>query len=175
MYRVKSNARYLFTWWTSPSRMASMVFGSSILSSPIVLFPIFWKHRLNSLEGNIGIIRRIYFLNITLRKFPVVLPHELLPLLYERHHVPHPDADGGATSEFWHHMCQLSLPWTESVTSTLNDGQILPLYLWGDDAQINERGEKLIAVARGSWLDERSNGKDSVWPLFSIRSESWLP
>lgn len=152
--------------------MATMVLRSSILSSAPRFLPYkAWAELIvKEALGNTN----IFFWNMTLRKFPVVLPHELLPVLYERHHVPHPDDDGGATSQFWHHMAQLSLPWTESVTSTLNNGLVLPLYLWGDDAQINERGEKLIAVACGSWLDERSNGKDSVWPLFSIRSESWL-
>ena len=89
--------------------------------------------------------------------------------------MPHPNDDGGATAAFWDHMMQCqSLTWPANVASSLNDGQILPLYLWGDDAQINERGEKLIAVAFGNWLDERSNGKDSIWPLFTIRSDTWL-
>ena len=96
-------------------------------------------------------------------------------MLLEKGHVPHPDEDGGATDQFWSHMCERTkFSWPQEVVATMNEGKVLPLYLWGDDAQINERCEKLIACACGNWLDERSNGKDSMYPLFCIRSESWI-
>ena len=49
-----------------------------------------------------------------------------------------------------------------------------PLYLWGDDAQYNEENEKIVCVALGATLDERTSSVATVWPLFVYRVEAWM-
>ena len=54
----------------------------------------------------------------------------------------------------------------------LGGRQPIPLWIWGDDAQVNERNEKLTVVTCGFFLETRKDPKDTVYPLFTIRNES---
>ena len=103
------------------------------------------------------------------RDMPVVLPEHLLPWLWERGHLPTADD----VSEYWNHMAQLpDVPW---VTKVIETGcSYVPLWLWGDDSQYNERNEKLVAVVCGSWLANEKNSKNCVYPLFTYRMEPRL-
>ena len=100
-----------------------------------------------------------------LRKMPVVLPEHLFPFLLEHQHLP----KGEEVSAYWAHMAQQNIPW---VTEVIKTGcSYIPVYLWGDDAVFNERNEKLVSVVCGSWLENRKNSKDTVYPLFCYRNE----
>ena len=101
-----------------------------------------------------------------LRKIPVVLPEHLFEWLVE-HDQPLPTSE--ECSEFWSHMAERDAPWVGPVIAT--GAQFIPVYLWGDDAQINERNEKVISVVCGFLTGKRANPKDSIYPLFTIRSE----
>ena len=98
----------------------------------------------------------------------MVLPEHLLPWLLERDKLPNHDE----ISNYWNHMAEQDIPWVTQVVES--GGAYVPLYLWGDDSVVNERNEKLVAVVCGSWLDTRKNSKDTVYPLFTYRYESWL-
>ena len=103
-----------------------------------------------------------------LRKMPVVLPEHLFPWLLKFQHLPSSED----ISQYWNHMAQLkNIPWVNRIVET--GGMYVPVYLWGDDAVYNERNEKLVSVVCGSWLDDRKNSKDTVYPLFTYRYDAW--
>jgi len=105
----------------------------------------------------------------TTKKMPVVLPEDLFCWLAEHGELPSDDE----ISEYWNHMAMLQdIPWVSSVISS--GAQYVPIYMWGDDSQYNERNEKILAVVCGSSLESRSNSKDTVYPLFTIRMELCL-
>lgn len=102
---------------------------------------------------------------------PVVLPEHLFPWLLK--FCPQAIPSDDLVSEYWNHMAmQEQIPWVTNVIST--GAMYVPIYLWGDDAVYNQRNEKIVAVVCGSWLDERKNSKDTVFPLFTYRSETRL-
>ena len=98
---------------------------------------------------------------------PVVLPEHLFPWLLKHQEEAIPSDD--AVSQYWNHMAMKNIPWVKRVIET--GGIYIPIYLWGDDAIFNERNEKIVSVVCGSWLDERKNSKDTVYPLFTYRLE----
>ena len=105
-----------------------------------------------------------------LRKMPLVLPENLFPWILKHKPQVLPSAD--AVSSYWRHMSQRNLPWVAQVLET---GRYpIPIYLWGDDAVYNERNEKIVAVVCGSWMDDRKDSKDTVFPLFTYRAETRL-
>lgn len=102
---------------------------------------------------------------------PVILPENLFPWLLK--HQPEAIPSDDSVSEYWNHMAmRQDIPWVREVIST--GAMYVPIYIWGDDAIFNERNEKIVAVVCGSWLDERKNSKDTVYPLFTYRVESRL-
>ena len=102
---------------------------------------------------------------------PVILPEHLFPWLLT--YCPQAIPSDDLVSHYWHHMAmQEQIPWVRNVIAT--GAMYVPIYLWGDDAVYNQRNEKIVAVVCGSWLDERKNSKDTVFPLFTYRSETRL-
>ena len=98
---------------------------------------------------------------------PVVLPEHLFPWLLKHQEEAIPTDD--AVSQYWNHMAMKNIPGVKRVIET--GGDYIPIYLWGDDPIFNERNEKLVSVVCGSWLENRKNSKDTVYPLFCYRNE----
>ena len=104
-------------------------------------------------------------LDLVARKLPIVLPSSLLAWLQEKEIFPGPEQE--ALHEFWQNARNHYQPWAKGV-----DPRTHPLYMWGDDAQYDERGSKLVVVVLGHCLDEQTNSLRSCYPLFCIRDES---
>ena len=100
------------------------------------------------------------------RKLPVVLPTDLLAWLVEKDRWPGREIRSSDIAEYWKRATDHNQPWAEGV-----DPRSHPLYLWGDDAQYDEKGSKLILVVLGHCLDEQTNSLLSCFPLFCIRAD----
>ena len=105
------------------------------------------------------------------RKLPVVLPHKLIPWMLENGIYPEDTLDLDDVSNHWDHLAS-HLDWASEHVQQHGRHHI-PLYLWGDDAQYNEEGGKLVTVAMGAVLDNRTSAVATVWPLFCYRLETW--
>ena len=51
----------------------------------------------------------------------------------------------------------------------MNSGTTVPLFLYGDDTQMNENGEKMTVLMMGCCLDERDSSMMTHYPLFIYR------
>ena len=99
------------------------------------------------------------------RKFPVVLPHNLLPWLQRNHAFP--QVTSAELSTYWKHFSDNNVEW--ATASEGIQSQLHPCFLWGDDVQYNESYEKLCVVCLGHCLDKRKFSLETCWPLFTIR------
>ena len=97
-------------------------------------------------------------------QLPICLPHELLPWL-ERRNV-FPKLDQKDLKKWWDHAAEHDLP--HQVFSA----DCHPLWIWGDDCQFNELGEKLICISMGHILDPRTFSMESCYPIFVLREEA---
>ena len=115
---------------------------------------LFWKHNFPQ----------------TIRKFPVILPHQLFPWLMRSGAWPKDDDVGPSKlAHYWHHFeGRASWKAPQGLERDLH-----PIYIWGDDVQFTENHEKLIVVLVGHVLDRRTYSCSSCWPLFTIREDSW--
>ena len=104
------------------------------------------------------------------RKFPVILPHELLPWL-KRHHA-FPDISAATLAEYWQHFQDIGIDWAK-LSQNLED-RLHPLFLWGDDVQYNQHFEKLETICLGHVLDSRKFSMETSFPLFCIREDPWF-
>lgn len=98
------------------------------------------------------------------RKYPVILPHELLPWLQRNGAFP------DVVSEipmYWANMAKRC-----TIPNCIDVRRAHPLYIWGDDCQYNEQYEKLIVVVMGHCLDPRTFSIECCWPLFCLREVS---
>ena len=99
---------------------------------------------------------------------PVILPEHLFPWLLKHKEESFPTTE--EVSEYWHHMAQRPIHWVRHVIES--GAMSIPIWLWGDDAVFNERNEKILSVCCGSFLENRTNSKDTVYPLFTYRLET---
>ena len=97
----------------------------------------------------------------------MVLPGQLISWLVEKDIWPGHELPETACHKFWIHAREHGQQWADDV-----DPRTHPLYLWGDDAQYDEKGSKLIVVVLGHCLDEQSSSLLSCFPLFCIRADS---
>ena len=104
------------------------------------------------------------------RRFPVILPHELLPWLMRNGAFPRISCSD--LSNYWDHISARRIPVGEVVSDEMKN-KCHPLYIWGDDAQYNEQHEKLIVVVLGHVLDPNTYSIQCCWPLFCIREAAW--
>ena len=102
-----------------------------------------------------------------IRTMPVVLPADLIGWLVERDLWPEVRPED--LSRFWDHAKAHKVAWAGAGTRSTH-----PLYLWGDDAQYNERGAKLITIVLGHALDENTNSLFSCFPLIVMRCAPWM-
>lgn len=77
--------------------------------------------------------------------------------------------DNVKVEQFWRHMSS-RVSWAKDFVSKYGYG-VQPMYLWGDDAQVNERGEKVMTIGFGHCLDDRKSSVATVWPLFLYRCD----
>ena len=99
---------------------------------------------------------------------PIVLPHELLQVL-----VP----NKGFRESFGTTMKDIQVYWQHCAKHTswgkdhpcMNSGTTVPLFLYGDDTQMNENGEKMTVLMMGCCLDERDSSMMTHYPLFIYR------
>ncbi len=101
------------------------------------------------------------------RKFPVILPHELLPWLKRNHAFP--DVDAATLAQYWQHFQDIGMDW--ATLSEKKEECLHPLFLWGDDVQYNQNFEKLETVCIGHVLDCRKFSMETSFPLFCIRDD----
>ena len=78
--------------------------------------------------------------------------------------------DTQKTTAYWNHL-KSHLPWAADHVRQ-HGLEFHPLFLWGDDAQYDELGHKIVTVAMGHVLDDRRDSISTVWPLFAYRVES---
>ena len=103
----------------------------------------------------------------TVRQLPMLLPHELLPWLVQQSVFPIDDQEYKHIAYYWQHLRKMGID-----THGARDEHI-PLYLWGDDAQVTETSaEKLCVVAFGRVLESTKDALLTVWPLFLYR-QAW--
>ena len=101
------------------------------------------------------------------RRLPVVLPHRLVEWLVELDLMHHSDREG--KGRYWKHLAS-RLSWAKEHVEDYGLCHE-PIYLWGDDAQYNERLDKLVVVSMGFVLDKRP-AAESVYPLFCYRCDT---
>ena len=99
-------------------------------------------------------------------QLPICLPHELLPWL-QRHKL-FPAIKKNELERWWKHAAKHDL----SHASLSPEFEHHCLYIWGDDAQFNELGEKLICISVGHILDPRTFSMESCYPIFVLREET---
>ena len=76
----------------------------------------------------------------------------------------------GEIELYWRFLASRDCP----STSDKPGSGCIPLYLWGDDCQFNERGQKMCTIVCGHVLDTRKNSKLTVYPLFVYQVEPWM-
>lgn len=101
-------------------------------------------------------------------KLPVCLPHELLPWL--QNHGLFPPVEKKDLEQWWKHASTLDLPHAAISPNC----QHHPWWIWGDDCQFNELGEKLICICMGHCLDNRTYSMESRYPIFVLREDPCL-
>lgn len=102
----------------------------------------------------------------------MVLPHKLLPWMVEHDLFPTEAMDPARLREYWEHLSG-HLEWAKSHVALCHHAHV-PVWLWGDDAQYNELGQKIVAVSMGCVLDDRTHCVQTVWPLFAYRFDTCL-
>lgn len=103
-----------------------------------------------------------------LRLMPVVLPHELLQVLLPSKGFK--ESFGTTMKDiraYWQHVAH-HVSWAKDHPCA-HDGMAVPLFLYGDDTQMNENGEQMTVVMMGCCLDERDTSMLSHYPLFIYR------
>ena len=105
---------------------------------------------------------------------PVILPHDLLPLLVSNNGFQ--EAFGTSPEDiaaYWRH-CAKHMSWAKDHPAVAHaDGATVPVFLYGDDTQMNENGDKMTVLMMGCCLDERTNSMMTHFPLFIYR-EAWF-
>ena len=99
----------------------------------------------------------------------MVLPQHLIAWLVEKGMWPGKDISHEELSKFWENAKNHGQAWAKNVPSSTH-----PLYIWGDDAQYDEKGSKLVIIVLGHCLDEQSDSTLSCFPLACIRYEPGL-
>lgn len=102
----------------------------------------------------------------TTRKMPVVLPHRLVERMLQDGMFPEILAQD--VQNYWDHLATQGVSWAQDPSLK----PVHPLFLWGDDAQFNERQESLVAVAMGHVLSEEKNSLLAMWTLFTYKVEA---
>ena len=106
------------------------------------------------------------------KKMPVILPHRLVEQLLEDGLFVDDAEARTRAADYWAHLAK-----QEQVGAWAKDPGLRtahPVYLWGDDAQHNERQEKLVVVAMGLALDPTRNSMMAMWTLFTYKAEPRL-
>ena len=103
------------------------------------------------------------------RNMPVILPHLLVPFLIQNNIMLNNDDMDREIEKYWQFLSSTGFPHTMDKAGT----GCIPLWIWGDDAQYNERQSKVVIVAIGCVLDTRTCSKTTVWPLFAYKVDSW--
>ena len=100
---------------------------------------------------------------------PVVLPHELFPVLMKHQPLC---VDLEDRVEYWNHCIQ-HMVWCTDPSEAIADAQHfrVPVYLYGDDTRFSQ-AEKLGVVMVGGVLDTRKSSMETHFPLFVIRDET---
>lgn len=102
------------------------------------------------------------------RKLPVVLPHHLVQQMLQDGLFDTSNAIMEQVQKYWGHLSEQGIGWARDSSLAA----VHPLFLWGDDAQFNERQENLVVVAMGHVLSEEKNSMLAMWPLFSYKVEA---
>ena len=105
-----------------------------------------------------------------MRLMPVVLPHELLQVLVPTKGFR--EAFGTTMKDvrvYWQH-CAKHMSWAKEHPCVRDGADMtVPLFLYGDDTQLNENGDKMTVLMMGCCLDERDNSMMTHYPLFIYR------
>ena len=99
----------------------------------------------------------------------MILPKHLIAWLVEKRLWPGSGVSHDEIAKFWENAESHGQGWARDVPKRTH-----PLYIWGDDAQYDERGSKLVLILLGHVLDEKTDSTLSCFPLACIRYEPCL-
>ena len=129
-----------------------------------------WKGELNKNNSVLYMTTFLCKKNLA-RKFPVILPHLLVPWLIRNGLFP--DVAATELRSHWQHMKSRGADHANLVDDEM-EHKFHPFYLWADDAVYNQLHEKLMVIVLGHCLDPKKNSVETCWPLCCIRVDSWI-
>lgn len=98
---------------------------------------------------------------IPLRRMPIALPHEVVPMLLQDGILQYSAEMRSEIDFYWRFLAARHFPGSEGKVGS----GCIPLWLWGDDAQYNERQQKIVTIAFGAVLDSRTSSMEVTYPL----------
>ena len=108
----------------------------------------------------------------SLRLLPIVLPHELIEHLQKSGHLAEAALSLEACREYWQHASKY-MEWGPGHSASAA-GRHHPMYLYGDDARVNNWGDKLIFICLGMVLDSRRHSMMTHFPLVVVKEAGKL-
>ena len=104
------------------------------------------------------------------RKYPIILPHELLPWLHRNGAFP--EIAASELQKYWGRV-RMRGGTVADVVSAEMESRCHPLYIWGDDAKYTSAHDKLLVIVMGHCLDPNTYSVECCWPLFALREVTW--
>ena len=104
------------------------------------------------------------------RKYPIILPHELLPWLHRNGAFP--EIAASELQKYWGRM-RMRGGTVADIVSAEMESRCHPLYIWGDDAKYTSAHDKLLVIVMGHCLDPNTYSVECCWPLLALREVTW--
>ena len=96
------------------------------------------------------------------RKLPVVLPHKIVGQSFWPRIASHD------IKQYWDHLKKVGSP----LASVSPQGNHIPCWIWGDEAQWRENGDEICLICMGCCIDHRKFSVQSCFPISLCRSDS---
>ena len=100
---------------------------------------------------------------------PIALPHEVVPMLLQEGILQDSADMRNEVDFYWKFLAARHFPGSEDKVGS----GCMPLWLWGDDAQYNERQQKIVTIAFGAVLDSRTSSMEVTYPLAVYQVDPW--
>ena len=97
----------------------------------------------------------------------MILPKNLIGWLVDKGMWPGSEVSEEERARYWENARKHNQAWARKVCNRTH-----PLYIWGDDAQYDEKGSKLVVILVGHCLDEQTDSRLSCFPLACLRCDS---